>query len=58
VFVLRRMESKTVEEIAATLDISRSTVKRSMNYASSRLSVWIDADEGLAALLRERRRGA
>ena len=44
VFVLRRMESKTVEEIAAALDISRSTVKRSMAHASSRLAVWIDAE--------------
>jgi RNA polymerase sigma-70 factor, ECF subfamily len=44
VFVLRRMESKTVEEIAAMLDISTSTVKRSMSHASSRLSAWVDAD--------------
>jgi RNA polymerase sigma-70 factor (ECF subfamily) len=58
VFVLRRMEDKTVEEIAATLDISISTVKRSMAHASSRLSFWIDADPELAALVRDRRRGA
>jgi len=58
VFVLRRMESKTLEEIATTLDVSTSTVKRSIAHASSRLSVWIDADPGLAALLRDRRRGA
>ena len=38
VFVLRRMESMTVDEIAATMDISLSTVKRSMAHASSRLS--------------------
>ena len=57
VFVLRRMESKTVDEIAAALDLSTSTVKRSMAHASSRLSVWIDADPGLAALIRERRGG-
>jgi RNA polymerase sigma-70 factor, ECF subfamily len=52
VFVLRRMESKTVEEIARSLDISTSTVKRSMAHASSRLSRWIDADPGLAGLAR------
>jgi RNA polymerase sigma-70 factor (ECF subfamily) len=57
-FVLRRMESKTVQEIATTLDISTSTVKRSIAYASSRLSLWIDADPGLAALIREARRNA
>jgi len=51
VFVLRRMESMTVEEIAATMDISPSTVKRSMAKASSRLSRWIAADPGLASLL-------
>ena len=58
VFVLRRMESKTVDEIAMTLDISASTVKRSISHAASRMSVWIDADAGLAALLRDRKRGA
>ena len=51
VFVLRRMESMTVEEIAATMDISESTVKRSMTHAANRLSRWIDADPGLASLL-------
>jgi RNA polymerase sigma-70 factor, ECF subfamily len=48
VFVLRRMESMTVDEISTTMDISLSTVKRSMANASSRLSRWIDADPGLA----------
>jgi DNA-directed RNA polymerase specialized sigma24 family protein len=37
------MESRTVEEIAAMLEMSPSTVKRSMAHASSRLSVWVDA---------------
>jgi RNA polymerase sigma-70 factor, ECF subfamily len=48
VFVLRRMESMTVEEIAAALGISDSTVKRSVARTSSRLSRWIHADPGLA----------
>jgi RNA polymerase sigma-70 factor (ECF subfamily) len=51
VFVLRRMESKTVDEIATTMDISISTVKRSMAYAVSRLSRWVEADPGLAGLV-------
>jgi len=51
VFVLRRMESMTVEEIATTMDISESTVKRSMAHAANRLSRWIVADPGLASLL-------
>ena len=57
VFILRRMESMTVEEIAATMDISVSTVKRSMAHASNRLSRWIDADPGLAGLLDGERWG-
>jgi RNA polymerase sigma-70 factor (ECF subfamily) len=52
VFVLRRMESMTVDEIAATMDISLSTVKRSMAHASSRLSRWVEADPDLAGLAR------
>ena len=51
VFVLRRMESMTVEEIATYMDISVSTVKRSMAHATNRLSRWVDADPGLAGLL-------
>lgn len=49
VFLLRRVESMTVGEIATTMGISESTVKRSMAHASSRLSRWIDADPSLAA---------
>ena len=48
VFSLRRMESMTMEETARQLDISVSTVKRSMAQASTRLSRWIEADPGLA----------
>jgi RNA polymerase sigma-70 factor, ECF subfamily len=55
VFVLRRMESMTVDEIATTMDISVSTVKRSMSHAEARLSRWIDSDPGLAELLSSRR---
>jgi DNA-directed RNA polymerase specialized sigma24 family protein len=49
------MESMTVEEIAATMDISVSTVKRSMGHAAIRLSRWIEADPGLVELLDARR---
>ena len=48
VFILRRMESMTVEEISNYMDLSPSTVKRSLTHASDRLSHWIDADPGLA----------
>jgi len=51
VFILRRVESKTIEEIATTMDLSTSTVKRSFAHASKRLSHWIAGDPALAALL-------
>jgi RNA polymerase sigma-70 factor (ECF subfamily) len=54
VFVLRRMEAMTVEEIAAAMGLSISTVKRAITHASDRLSRWIDADPGLASLRKER----
>ncbi|MBN1608532.1 MAG: sigma-70 family RNA polymerase sigma factor [Polyangiaceae bacterium] len=57
VFTLRRMESMTVEEIATYMDISVSTVKRSMAHASNRLSRWVDADAGLAGLTDRERWG-
>ena len=57
VFTLRRMESMTVEEIARAMKISESTVKRSMERASNRLSRWIDADPGLAGVFDTERWG-
>jgi len=54
VFVLRRMESMTVEEIATHMDLSTSTVKRSLAHASDRLSRWIDADSDLACALERK----
>lgn len=50
VFILRRVESMTVEEIARTMELSTSTVKRSMTRASTRLSRWISADPSLQGL--------
>jgi RNA polymerase sigma-70 factor (ECF subfamily) len=55
VFVLRRMESMTVEEIASAMDLSVSTVKRSMAHAEDRLSRWIAADSALAETLVSKR---
>ena len=55
VFILRRVESMTVEEIATYMEISVSTVKRSMAHASSRLSRGINADPGLFSLLNGNR---
>lgn len=53
VFLFRRVEFMTVEEIANTLGISVSTVKRSMTRASNRLSRWVQSDPALAAFSEE-----
>ena len=55
VFTLRRMEHMTVDEIASHLNISESTVKRSMARATARLSRWIEAEPGLVDLLEPER---
>jgi RNA polymerase sigma-70 factor, ECF subfamily len=47
VFALRHLESMTVEEVAAQMELSISTVKRSLSHATDRLSRWIEADPGL-----------
>jgi|KBSMisStaDraftv2_1062788.scaffolds.fasta_scaffold353668_1 RNA polymerase sigma-70 factor (ECF subfamily) len=51
IFVLRRLEALTTEEVAAAAHVSNATVKRAVAYASRRLSCWISADTELAALL-------
>jgi RNA polymerase sigma-70 factor, ECF subfamily len=55
VFVLRRVESMSVEEIAAATETSESTVKRSLARASSRLSRWMDDEPRLADGEKQRR---
>jgi RNA polymerase sigma-70 factor (ECF subfamily) len=57
VFMLRRVEAMTVEEIAENMAISPSTVKRSLTHASERLSRWIDLDPKLADLVDRKLRG-
>lgn len=51
VFVLRRFEGMTVEEIAERLVISVSTVKRSMNHSNEQLMRWVNADPTLKEVL-------
>lgn len=53
VFILRRVESKTIREIARATELSTTTVKRSISHASKRLAHWIAADPALAALLAQ-----
>jgi RNA polymerase sigma-70 factor (ECF subfamily) len=56
VFALRYLESMTLEEIAETLDVSLSTVKRNLTHASARVSRWIAADADLVTFFERRRR--
>lgn len=58
VFVLRYMDEMTIAEIAETMELSTSTVKRAMTHACGRLSVWVAADPGLAAAARGKRWGS
>jgi RNA polymerase sigma-70 factor (ECF subfamily) len=51
VFALRHLESMTVEEVAAHMDLSVSTVKRSLDHAATKLSRWIETDLDLAGIL-------
>jgi RNA polymerase sigma-70 factor (ECF subfamily) len=51
VFALRHLEWMTVEEIAATMELSPSTVKRSLGHATEKLSRWIETDPGMDGLL-------
>ena len=54
VFALRHLESMTVEEIAAHMELSVSTVKRALERATGKVVLWIDADPGLAGFLDEK----
>jgi RNA polymerase sigma-70 factor (ECF subfamily) len=47
VFALRYLESMTLEEIAAVMAISLSTVKRTLGRASTHVSGWIEGDVDL-----------
>jgi RNA polymerase sigma-70 factor (ECF subfamily) len=51
VFALRHLESMTVEEVAAHMDLSVSTVKRALDRATGKLSHWIEAEPALAGFL-------
>lgn len=53
VFAFRHMERMTVEEIAASLKLSPSTVKRSLAHATEKLSRWVESDLGIVGFLGE-----
>lgn len=51
IFSLREVQSMTVDEIAEAMNVSLSTVKRSLRHTESRLSGWIQGDPELASAL-------
>jgi RNA polymerase sigma-70 factor (ECF subfamily) len=55
VFSLKELESMTIDEVADLMDISVSTVKRSLAHSMARLSRWITADPDLAEVFDTRR---
>jgi RNA polymerase sigma factor (sigma-70 family) len=54
VFVLRHLESMTVEEVAAQMDLSISTVKRLLTRATDKLSCWIEANPDLVGFVDQK----
>jgi RNA polymerase sigma-70 factor (ECF subfamily) len=55
VFSLRYLEAMTLEEVAVAMDLSLSTVKRTITHASARISAWIASDPELATFFQGRR---
>ncbi|MFL5306178.1 MAG: RNA polymerase sigma factor [Polyangia bacterium] len=54
VFALRHLESMTLEEVAAHMKLSVSTVKRSLDHATQKLSHWMEGSPDLIALLESK----
>lgn len=50
VFALRHLESMTVDEVAVSMNLSPSTVKRSLARSTLKMSRWIETDLGLVGL--------
>ena len=53
VFALRHLESMTLDEVAARMELSLSTVQRALKQATDRMSRWIESDVDLAGWLDE-----
>jgi RNA polymerase sigma factor (sigma-70 family) len=51
VFAFRHLERMTVEEVAGHLELSVSTVKRSLAHATDKLTLWVESDLGLTNFL-------
>lgn len=54
IFSLRYLESMTLEEVGAAMELSLSTVKRSISHSAARVSAWIAGDQDLATFFESR----
>lgn len=54
VYSLRHLDGRSLDEIADAMEISLSTVRRSHDRSTTRVSQWIASDAGLSGFLRER----
>jgi DNA-directed RNA polymerase specialized sigma24 family protein len=52
IFALRHLESMTVEEVARSMELSPSTVKRSLDHASKKLLRWMESNPDMVELLQ------
>ena len=51
VFVFRHLERMTLEQVSAHMGLSLSTVKRALNRATEKMSLWVEAEPALAGFL-------
>jgi RNA polymerase sigma-70 factor (ECF subfamily) len=54
VYCLRHLDGRTLDEIASVMEVSLSTVRRSHDRTSQRVSQWIASDAALSAFLQQR----
>jgi RNA polymerase sigma-70 factor (ECF subfamily) len=54
VYCLRHLDGRSLDEIAGAMEISLSTVRRSHDRVTMRVSQWIESDASLSGFLKQR----
>jgi RNA polymerase sigma-70 factor, ECF subfamily len=54
VYCLRHLDGRTLDEIALAMELSLSTVRRSHDRTSQRVSQWLASEAGLSSFLQQR----
>jgi RNA polymerase sigma-70 factor, ECF subfamily len=54
VYCLRHLDGRSLDEIAEAMEVSLSTVRRSHDRVTMRVSQWIEKDASLSGFLRQR----